>query len=146
MLRCQIFSLIFLLFGLMTTGFALADDVTFDYEPLGQQYGASVSMNPGDPMFSEGGTNLWITNFLIYGSPYFDSARIDPAFSSSSVTFGHQRILAISNVGVVFDFTVPGNVAFEYLDMGGLVNLQVNHQTLAPGMAWVVARVISQAR
>ena len=122
----QIFSRLFLLFALLAASSGMADNVTFDLEPLDRFYGTPSGMGPGDFMFSEGGAGLWITDFLSGGTPYFNFAQIDPAFTGPVIYFGDQQILEINNVGVVFDFSSPGNVTFEYLDLGGSVNLQVN--------------------
>ena len=126
MSRPQIFPLIFLLLCLLAAGASLADNVTFDLEPMDRFYGTPVGMGPGDFMFSEGGADLWLDTFISSGSPYFNYAQIDPAFTGPSIYFGNLQILEINNVGVVFDFSSPGNVTFEYMDLGGSVNLQVN--------------------
>ena len=118
---------LFLLFSLLAgVAPAGADTVTFDGEPLNMLYGAPAGQVPGDFMFNEGGVDLWITEFLIGGSPYFNYAQIDPAFTGPSIFFGNNQIIEISNVGVIFEFSSPGCFTFEYLDMGGSVNLQVN--------------------
>ena len=111
---------------LSLAGNALADNVTFDYEPLSTMYGSPVGDVPGDYMFSEYGADLYITDFLSGGTPYFNFARIDVAFTGPSIFFGSGQIINISNVGVIFDFSSPGDVEFDYLNLGGSVNLQVN--------------------
>lgn len=105
---------------------ARADNVTFDYEPLWATYGLPTAMAPGDFMFSEGGADLYLANFLSGGIPYFNFARIDPPFTGPTIFFGNVQILNTNNVDVVFDFSIPGNVTFDYLNLGGSVNLQVN--------------------
>ena len=112
--------------GLLAAGQAQAGIVTFDYEPLHQVYGAGAGQAPGDFMFNEDGTDLYVTEFFSGGAPYFYDAVIDPAFAGPSIWFGTSQILRISNVDVVFAFPATGDVTFEYLDLGGSVNLQVN--------------------
>jgi len=105
---------------------AVADLVTFDFEPLGTPYGNTAGMAPGDVMFSEFGATLYVDNFYSGGSPFFNSARIDPAFTGPGIIFGANQILQINNVGVIFNFSSAGDVTFEYMDLGGSVNLLVN--------------------
>ncbi len=111
---------------LSLAGSALADNVTFDYEPLSTMYGSPVGDVPGDYMFSEYGADLYITDFFSAGTPYFNFARIDAAFTGPSIFFGNLQIININNVDVIFDFSSPGDVEFDYLNLGGSVNLQVN--------------------
>ena len=105
---------------------ALAGTVTFDLEPLYQVYGAGAGQAPGDFMFHEDGTDLYVNEFFSGGTPYFHDAVIDPAFTGPSIWFGTSQILRIANVGVLFALPTTGDVVFEYLDLGGAVNLQVN--------------------
>ena len=114
-----------LLFSLLLVAVAVADDVTFDFEPLGTIYGNPAGMSPGDFMFHEYGADLYVDEFFIVGTPYFHSATIDPAFTDP-IFFGNAQTLAVNNVGIIFDFSSPGDVFFEYLNQGGSVNLQVN--------------------
>ncbi len=115
---------LFLVIALLSTA-AVADDVTFDNEPLGTQYGNPVGMAPGDFMFHEYGADLFVTNFYSGGVPYFNFAQIDPIYGMPYF-FGTNQILEINNVGVYFQFSSTGDVMFEYIDFGGTVNLQVN--------------------
>jgi len=105
---------------------ALADHVTFDLETLGTLYGTPVGDVPGDYLFAEGGADLYIAEFYVSGNPYFNFSQIDPEFAGPSLFFGSLQILEVNNVTIVFDFSAPGVVTFEYLDLGGSVNLLVN--------------------
>jgi len=53
-----------LLFSLFLAAVAAADDVTFDFEPLGTVYGDPVGMWPGDFMFHEYGADLHVDGGL----------------------------------------------------------------------------------
>jgi hypothetical protein len=110
----------------LTAAAALAGTVTFDYQPLYQVYGNGAGQSPGSFMFNEDGIDLFVDLFFIGGNPYYNDAVIDPAFTGPSINFGTNQILRISNVGVIASFPTPGDVSFEYLNMGGSVNLQVN--------------------
>ncbi len=128
---------------------ALADNVTFDFEPLGTMYGNPVGDVPGDFMFTDYGTDLYITDFINGGTPYFNFARIDGPFTGPSIFFGNNQILNTNNVGVIFAFSSPGDVEFDYLLLGGPVNLQVNGAGVVleapdlPYLAGVVAPGVS---
>ncbi|MCP4570977.1 MAG: T9SS type A sorting domain-containing protein [bacterium] len=126
-----------------TVATAQADTVSFDYEPLNQFYGTPVGQSPGDPMFAEGGALLFIDEFLIGGSPYFNYAQIDPPFGAPQ-NFGSLQILETNNVTVRVDFSAAGDVILDYLNLGGSVNLEVNGAGLLEspnlaGLAGVVA-------
>ncbi|MEN8005917.1 MAG: T9SS type A sorting domain-containing protein [Candidatus Krumholzibacteriota bacterium] len=114
-----------LLLSLLLSGNALADNVTFDNEPLGTFYGIPSGMLPGAFMFHEYGANLHLANFYSGGTPYFNYAQIDPMYGSP-IFFGTNQTLEINNVGVLFDFSSAADVTFEYLNQGGSVNMQVN--------------------
>jgi hypothetical protein len=114
-----------LLFVLFLAAVAVADDVTFDLEPLGAVYGNPVGMSPGDFMFHEYGADLYVDDFFSSGTPFFNYAQIDPSFAAPFV-FGNDQTMEVNNVGVVFDFSSAGDVTFEYLNQGGSVNLRVN--------------------
>ena len=115
-----------LLACLFMAGSALADLVTFDYEPLGTLYGSPVGNVPGDYIFSEYGADLYVTDFISGGAPFFNVARIDPAMAGPSIWFGSGQILSVNNIDIIFQFSSAGDVVFDYLDLGGNVNLQVN--------------------
>lgn len=122
---------------------AHADTVSFDYEPLNQLYGTPVAQSPGDFMFAEGGANLFIHDFYVGGTPYFNFSQIDAALPAPW-SFGSVQILETNNVTVQFEFSGPGDVVLEYIDMGGSVNLEVNGAGLMEspdlvGLAGVVA-------
>lgn len=104
---------------------ARADVVGFEIPPVGTVFGAPVGDAPGDFLFSEDGADVYITNFLSGGSPYFNFCRVEPSFGAP-VSFHDGNIMNVNNVDLVFDFSAPGDASFEYLDFGGSVNLQVN--------------------
>ncbi|MBU8870875.1 MAG: T9SS type A sorting domain-containing protein [Gemmatimonadales bacterium] len=99
----------------------LANTVTYDYEPVLTTYGTGTHI-PGDYIFSEDLAKVFVDEFFIGGVPYFNFARIEPA----SAIFGNNQIMNLNNIDLVIDFTADGDVTFEYLDLGGSVNLQVN--------------------
>ena len=98
-----------------------ANMVTFDNEPLWATYGAGTHL-PGEFIFSEDLAGVFVDEFFSSGIPYYTSARIEPA----TAVFGNNQTIQINNVTLTIDFTADGDVTFEFLDMGGSVNLQVN--------------------
>lgn len=100
---------------------AWANTVTYDYEPLGTTYGLGTHV-PGDFLFSEDLADVYIGEFFSGGTPYFNTARIEAA----TAAFGNGQIMNLNNVDLIIDFSVNGDVTFEFLDLGGSVNLQVN--------------------
>ena len=65
---------------------------------------------------------MFVDEFYSSGVPYFGTAHIEAA----SAIFGNNNVLQVNNVDLIIDFTADGDVTFEFLDMGGSVNLQVN--------------------
>jgi len=112
----------FALLMLVTAGSALANTVTFDLEPFGAVYGVPAGHIPGDWILAEEFADLYVDEFFVLGLPYFNLARIEAPF----LGFGAGRILGVSNVSIPCDFGASGDVTFEYLDLGGTVNIQVN--------------------
>ncbi len=55
--------LLVIVFSLVFGAAAMADDVTFDSEPINTIYGAPTGYVPGDFMFSEFGAQLYVSNF-----------------------------------------------------------------------------------
>jgi FlgD Ig-like domain len=98
-----------------------ANTVTYDYEPLWTTYGTGTHL-PGDLAFSEDLADVYVSDFYSSGTPYFNTARIEPA----TAVFGNGQIINLGNIDLIIDFTADGDVTFEFLDMGGSVNLQVN--------------------
>jgi FlgD Ig-like domain len=146
--------LVLLMISMFLSTAAVADDVTFDFQPLGTMWGNPVGIAPGSFMFHEYGADLFVDNFYIGGSPYYNYCQIDPVFGSPFF-FGTNQTLEINNVGVVFDFSSAGDVTFEYINHGGSVNIQVNGfgpvlegpnlaslaGTVAPGVTMTVTAV-----
>jgi hypothetical protein len=107
---------------IVLTGSARASLVTFDSLPLGVQYGAPAGHVPGDLAFVDGGVDVRVENAMVGGSPFFNFAQVDAPF----LGFGSGNILQLNNIGVVISTAAPGDMAFDFLDLGGVVNIQVN--------------------
>ncbi len=118
-------SLVALLFFLLLPPVVRADSVTFDYQPFGTDYGASSGHVPGDFIFHEFGADVYVDQFFTGGVPYFNAAIITSPFTSP-IFFGAGQIMQTSNTDLVLQFSAPGDVTCNYLDLGGSVNLQVN--------------------
>ena len=101
---------------------AVAGTVTFDFEPIGTVYGLPAGHIPGAWIFDEDTVDVFVDDFFIGGSPYYNEARIEPPY----LGFGSVQILRCNNIGVTFDFNVAGDAGFGFLDTGGTVNIQVN--------------------
>ncbi len=150
----RIFSLFLLAAFVLPAVSAMADSVGFEVLPIGTMFGAPFGQVPGDYLFSEGGADLFISTFLSSGTPYFNYCSIEPSFGPPA-DFHDNNIMQVNNVGVIFDFSAPGNVTFEYLNWGGSVNIQVNGYgavlegpdlpslagTLAPGITMTVTSI-----
>ena len=101
---------------------AHANIVTFDLQPVGTLYGAPAGQVPGDYIFSENLADIYVQDFFNGGVPYFNFGRIETPF----LGFGSGHIMNLNNLSILIDFTAPGNTSFEFLDLGGIVNIQVN--------------------
>ncbi len=101
---------------------ASANTVTFDYEAMGTTYGTTTGYAPGDWIFGEDLADVYVTDVIVGGLPYFNYARIDAPF----LGFGTGNIVNTNNVGLIVDFGAAGDASFAYLDLGGRVNIQVN--------------------
>jgi len=95
--------------------------ISFDYEPLGTQYGNPVGNIPGDYIFSEDSADLFVVEYFS-GMPYFNYLQIDPAFAF----FGQNQIMELNNAGLLLNFTAQGDASFDFVYFGGNVNLEVN--------------------
>jgi hypothetical protein len=118
-------SLFVLAFLMMLASSVLASHVEFESLPLGTIFGNPVGNSPGDYLFNEDGADVFISNFISGGAPYFHYCSIDPSFGTP-IFFQNNNIMQVNNVGVVFDFNISGSVTFDFLYFGGSVNLQVN--------------------
>jgi len=110
-------------------GGASAAQVTFDYEPLYSAWGSSAGNTPGDVVMVEDGIPMSVEIFHLGAYTAFTQAMIDLPFSG----FGSVQTLSLNNISVQFDLgSVPGgptDAYFEYADMGGDENLQINGET-----------------
>lgn len=113
---------------------ARANHVTHDLVPLGSAWGGIHGNVPGDPMFSEDSIALTVHDFWSGGAPCcFVEARILPEVTdvSGASVFGSVQTLRVNNVNVRYDFAGipfgdPDTLKFDFLDLGGTVNLEVN--------------------
>ena len=112
--------IIVLLFVLLLAATASANTVDFDSLVTGTVYGTPAGHFPGNYVFSEAYADCYVNNFWVGGSPYFSFMRVDPAFTY----FGTNNIMNINNITLEIDFTAAGDATFEYLYLGGEVNLQ----------------------
>ena len=96
-------------------------------QAVGSAWGAPYGDVPGDFMFAEDGIPLRIWE-MVYatGGTGFNFARIETAFTGCL----DSNTLNLNNVAVEYDIAATGvttdAVIFDYLDMGGEENLQVN--------------------
>jgi hypothetical protein len=121
-------------------------------QALGTLWGSTVGNSPGDLFFVEDGIPVigeWFTNPA--GGLTFNGARIEPSLSG----MGSSHVLHLNNIAVGYNIAaVPlavAEVSFEFLDLGGFENLQVNGGPLyigdlalapaaiAPGVTFSVA-------
>ena len=114
------FTVLTVLASLLIATTASANAVDFDSLIPGTVYGAPVGDLPGDYVFSESLADCYVDNFWVGGTPYFHFMQVDPAFSY----FGNVNIMQVNNIALDVDFTAPGVTTFEYLYLGGEVNLQ----------------------
>ncbi|MBZ0269876.1 hypothetical protein K8I85_17125, partial [bacterium] len=122
----------------------LANTVTHDLQPLGAAWGAPFGNVPGDFMFTEDSIDLSVHRFWSGGVPCcFNFARIDPEITDTAGgwVFGSIQTLQINNVNVRYDFTAlpaagPDTVRFEWLDLGGTLNVDVNGAGLVEMPDW----------
>ena len=113
-------TLLCILATLLWAGAATANSVDFDSLITGTVYGAPAGHVAGDHVFTEDLADCYVNDFWTGGSPYFNFMRVDPAFTY----FGNANIMNVDNVSLDVDFTAAGDVTFEYLYLGGTVNLQ----------------------
>ncbi len=112
---------------------SIAAGVTFEFEPLGTVYDSNppVILNPGDLALTESGINMSVDTF------FWNPPGSGTAFNSSEIVappnpfaVNTTQALNTNNMNVVFDFTslsFPVNfVSFEFVDLGGNVNFDVN--------------------
>ena len=113
-------TLVIALTAVLLAATASANTVDFDSLVPATVYGAPTGYVSGDYCFSESLADAYVSDFWIAGSPYFHFMRVDPAFAY----FGNVNIMNISNVSLDVDFSAPGDAVFDYLYLGGEVNLQ----------------------
>jgi hypothetical protein len=112
--------------------------VTFDFEPptfsLGTQYGPPAGDTPGDVVATVGGAEMLVDEFTQGTFTGFNLAEIaghpGPPTSYFPVAANPTQSLTINNIGVGFDFSGLSydvtEVTFDYVDLGGTENLDVN--------------------
>ena len=112
-------------------------EVCVDFESpltLGTQYGTPAGHNSGDVVFTTNGIPVSVHDFnFAGGGGTFNVARIDVA----PVPFGTGQSMRTNNINLEFDFSnigfVPGDVRFEFLDLGGSENISVNGSPIFVG-------------
>jgi hypothetical protein len=111
-------------------------DFVVDHESLGlgDTWSAAAGATPGDLMFTEDGIPVTIGEMdWGTGSMGFNLCKVEGASGS----FGTGNIMNINNVSNEYGISSLGitvrSVSFEYLDLGGMENLQVNGGTLHIG-------------
>jgi len=104
---------------------ALADQVTFDGGTLGTVFGQPVGTPVGSLLFTEDGTDVTITTLVSNGNQSYNFCKIEDSIGPPA-NFHQNNIMSLQAVGLIFDFVGQGDVRFEYLHTGGVVNLQVN--------------------
>lgn len=114
------FATTIVLTSLLLATSVLANSVDFDSLIPGTYYGAPAGHIPGDYVFTENLADCYVNDFWVGGSPYFNYMQVVTAFTF----FGNINVMEVNNVSLDVDFTAPGDVTFEYLYLGGEVNLQ----------------------
>lgn len=100
--------------------------VDFESLGLGTNYGNGIN-EIGEIIFTEDGIDVAVEYFFWEpGTGTFGSSFVDQAM----LGFGSGQTMATNNINLEFNFVDLGmnvtRVTIEYLDMGGLQNLQVN--------------------
>ena len=99
--------------------------VTFDNLSIGQTYDGSAGVMPGDLLFSEDGIDVYAQPFDNGGTNILGYAEVVDSFGSPRF-FHDQNIMRTNGMCLLFVFDGYGPVSFEYLQLGGAVNIQVN--------------------
>ncbi len=98
---------------------------------MGDAWGGSYGNVPDDFMFTEDGINVFATFFNWPSGGTFGNCRVEP---SPDASFGFDKVMAFNNINNYYDLTGLGiavsQVSFEYLDLGGFENLEVNGATM----------------
>jgi len=104
-------------------------DLLVDHSSLsvGDAWGSPYGDAPGDWMFTEDGIPVHIDEYqAVTGGFFFNYCEVTPAPAG----FGSGNSMLINNVVNVYDIAATGTttteVTFEFLDLGGEENLQVN--------------------
>jgi len=121
----HIITLAVILTSIFVTALASADHITFDGGTVGTIFGQPTGTPAGTLLFTEDGTDIIITTLVSNGSQSYNFCKIEDSFGAP-VNFHQNNIMSLQGVGLVFDFDGEGDVRFEYLHTGGMVNLQVN--------------------
>jgi hypothetical protein len=102
--------------------------VKFSVPAVGAIFGAPVGTPPGAVVWAENGIPVSVHKFFTSTGTVYNWMRIEPApavFTLASGNTGHTN-----NINAGFDFTalpfLPTTVTFDFLDLGGFENLQVN--------------------
>ncbi len=100
--------------------------VHHESQPLYANYGNGYGHAPGDLIFVEQNVPVLLDTFDWGGGPVFYNCQIQPATSG----MGDGQIMWMSNVSNLYDIAATGvttaEVTFEYLDVGGTENIEVN--------------------
>jgi hypothetical protein len=106
------------------------------HEPLvvGDCFGTCAGHSPGDLAFSEDSIDTYLDKITYAGGGTgFNEARVDPTFAG----FGDGNILQVNNIAIIWDLRRIDcpykEVTFEFKDLGGTENFQVNGETLYIG-------------
>lgn len=110
------------------------NEVTHESLVLGDCYGTCSGHMPGDLAFNEDSIDTYLDKITYAsGDTGFNEAKVDPAFGG----FGDGQILQLNNIAIIWDLARIDceykEVTFEYRDLGGTENFQVNGETLYIG-------------
>ncbi|MCP4547448.1 MAG: T9SS type A sorting domain-containing protein [bacterium] len=107
--------------------------VSHDFEPLGMAWGSGYGNVPGDLAFIEDNIPVILEDFYVSTYTFFNMARIDPVWSG----FGNLQCVQLNNISLRYAIYALGitvsSVTFEYVDMGGTENIQVNGASIYIG-------------
>jgi hypothetical protein len=94
--------------------------------PIGAQWGGPVGTPVNSVVFVENGVRVSVHRFFTAGGTFYNLMRIEAAGGG----FGTGQIARANNINIGFDYSAVGfavkAVRFEWRDLGGVENLQVN--------------------
>ena len=96
--------------------------------PAGTMWGAPAGHVPGDLVFTENTIDVTVETFVTPAALVFGQARLEPA---AVIGWGSLNSVHLDDLSTRYHFMaaggwVPGQVGFQFHDLGGIENLSVN--------------------